>query len=92
VMLVDIEMPRMDGFDLAKNLRRDPATARIPIILITSRTAEKHRTHALSLGVNVFLGKPYQEDELIHHIETLIKQPAHRPAASSVKRLSQPSA
>jgi chemosensory pili system protein ChpA (sensor histidine kinase/response regulator) len=92
VMLVDIEMPRMDGFDLAKNLRRDPATARIPIIMITSRTAEKHRTHALSLGVNVFLGKPYQEDELIHHIETLIKQPAHRPAASSVKRLSQPSA
>ncbi len=92
VMLVDIEMPRMDGFDLTKNLRRDPTTARIPIIMITSRTADKHRNHALQLGVNVFLGKPYQEEDLIRHIESLIEPPAHQPAASTVKRLSQPTA
>jgi chemosensory pili system protein ChpA (sensor histidine kinase/response regulator) len=92
VMLVDIEMPRMDGFDLTKNLRRDPTTANIPIIMITSRTADKHRTHALQLGVNVFLGKPYQEEELIRHIETFVEQPAHQPAASSVKRLLHPTA
>jgi chemosensory pili system protein ChpA (sensor histidine kinase/response regulator) len=90
-MLVDIEMPRMDGFDLTKNLRRDPLTARIPIIMITSRTADKHRSHALQLGVNVFLGKPYQEKELIRHIESFAK-PAHQPTASTVKRLLQPTA
>jgi chemosensory pili system protein ChpA (sensor histidine kinase/response regulator) len=92
VMLVDIEMPRMDGFDLTKNLRRDPVTARIPIIMITSRTADKHRNHAMQLGVNVFLGKPYSEEELLLHIESFIKQPVHQPAASTVKRLSQPTA
>jgi chemosensory pili system protein ChpA (sensor histidine kinase/response regulator) len=91
VMLVDIEMPRMDGFDLTKNLRRDPITARIPIIMITSRTADKHRSHALQLGVNVFLGKPFQEKELIRHIESFAK-PAHQPTASTVKRLLQPTA
>ncbi|MGH8726567.1 MAG: Hpt domain-containing protein [Burkholderiales bacterium] len=92
VMLVDIEMPRMDGFDLTKNLRRDPATAGIPIIMITSRTADKHRNHALQLGVNVFLGKPYQEEELIRHIESFIRTPIHQPVASTVRRLSQPTA
>ena len=65
VMLVDIEMPRMDGFDLTRNLRGSRATANIPIIMITSRTAEKHRSMAFELGVNEYLGKPYQEDELV---------------------------
>ena len=65
VMLVDIEMPKMDGYDLTRNIRSSPTTARIPIIMITSRTAEKHRSMAFELGVNEYLGKPYQEDELL---------------------------
>jgi chemosensory pili system protein ChpA (sensor histidine kinase/response regulator) len=65
IMLVDIEMPRMDGYDLTRNVRSSPVTSGIPIIMITSRTAEKHRSMAFELGVNEYLGKPYQEDELI---------------------------
>jgi len=68
VMLVDIEMPRMDGFDLARHVRGDPGTRHVPIIIISSRTAEKHRSQAAQLGVNVFLGKPYPEAELLQHI------------------------
>jgi chemosensory pili system protein ChpA (sensor histidine kinase/response regulator) len=65
VLLVDIEMPRMDGFDLTRHVRADPRTRAIPIIFISSRTAEKHRNQAASLGVNAFLGKPYPEPELL---------------------------
>ena len=65
VMLVDIEMPRMDGFDLARNVRADARTQNIPIIFISSRTAEKHRSQAAQLGVDAFLGKPYPEAELL---------------------------
>ena len=65
VMLVDIEMPRMDGFDLTRNVRNDERTRHIPIIMITSRTASKHRSYALELGVNEYLGKPYQEEQLL---------------------------
>ena len=67
-MLVDVEMPRMDGFDLTRNVRADSRLKAVPIIMITSRTADKHKNFAMSLGVNVFLGKPYQEDELLGHI------------------------
>ncbi len=63
-MLVDIEMPRMDGYDLTRNVRSGSTTRQIPIIMITSRTAEKHRRVAFELGVNEYLGKPYREDEL----------------------------
>jgi len=65
VMLVDIEMPRMDGFDLARHVRADARTQGIPIIFISSRTAEKHRNRAAQIGVNAFLGKPYPEAELL---------------------------
>jgi chemosensory pili system protein ChpA (sensor histidine kinase/response regulator) len=68
VLLVDIEMPRMDGFDLTRTVRGDARMQGIPIIMISSRTAEKHRSHAAELGVNAFLGKPYQESELLQHI------------------------
>ena len=74
VMLVDIEMPRMDGFDLTRNVRNDPRLAGIPIIIISSRTADKHRKYGAEIGVNVFLGKPYQEDELLAHITSFIKR------------------
>ena len=72
VMLLDIEMPRMDGFALAKHLRRDPKTQNMPIIMITSRTADKHRDYAMQLGVNTYLGKPYQEDELLQNIADFV--------------------
>jgi chemosensory pili system protein ChpA (sensor histidine kinase/response regulator) len=65
VVLSDIEMPRMDGFDLARNIRGDARLRDLPIIMITSRIAEKHREHAKQLGVDHYLGKPYSEDELL---------------------------
>ncbi len=65
VVLSDIEMPRMDGFDLARNIRADEKLRDLPIIMITSRIAEKHREHARELGVDHYLGKPYSEDELL---------------------------
>jgi len=65
VVLSDIEMPRMDGFDLARNIRADQRWAQLPIVMITSRIAEKHREHARELGVNHYLGKPYSEEELL---------------------------
>ncbi len=64
-ILLDVEMPRMDGFEFARNVRADDGTRGIPIIMITSRTADKHRNHALELGVNEYMGKPYQEDQLL---------------------------
>jgi chemosensory pili system protein ChpA (sensor histidine kinase/response regulator) len=65
VVLSDIEMPRMDGFDLVRNMKSDPRWAKLPIITITSRIAEKHREHAMALGVDHYLGKPYSEEELL---------------------------
>ncbi|WP_019141923.1 Hpt domain-containing protein [Noviherbaspirillum massiliense] len=76
VMLVDIEMPRMDGFDLTRNVRSDERTRHIPIIMITSRTAEKHRNYAMELGVNEYLGKPYREDELLKFISEFVNREA----------------
>ncbi len=73
IMLVDIEMPHMDGFELIWTVRNNPELRDIPIIIISSRTADKHRRVAEELGVNEFMGKPYQEEELLQHIERLIK-------------------
>ncbi|MES2151380.1 MAG: Hpt domain-containing protein [Pseudomonadota bacterium] len=72
LMLVDIEMPRMDGFDLTRNIRGNAGTQAIPIIMITSRTADKHRNYALGLGVNAYFGKPFQEDMLLAAIAGLL--------------------
>lgn len=74
VMLVDIEMPRMDGFDLTRNVRNDERTRHIPIIMITSRTATKHRNYAMELGVNEYLGKPYQEDALLKSVAGFVNK------------------
>jgi chemosensory pili system protein ChpA (sensor histidine kinase/response regulator) len=78
VVLSDIEMPRMDGFDLARNIRADAALADLPIIMITSRIAEKHHDHARALGVNHYLGKPYSEEELLRLVRsyTGVEMPA----------------
>ncbi len=72
VMLLDIEMPRMDGFELASHMKNDASLRDIPIIMITSRTGTKHRDHAMSIGVNQYMGKPYQEDELVEKIGSLV--------------------
>ena len=69
VIIADIEMPRMDGFDLTRNIRADAALKRVPIIMITSRTAEKHKRYAEEIGVNHYLGKPYDEDVLLGLIQ-----------------------
>jgi chemosensory pili system protein ChpA (sensor histidine kinase/response regulator) len=73
VILLDIEMPRMDGFEFAKTIKGDAKTAAIPVIMITSRTADKHRNRAAELGVDRFLGKPYQEDELLGNLRELMQ-------------------
>ncbi len=72
VMLLDVEMPRMDGFELATNIRNDADLKEIPIIMITSRTATKHRQRAMDIGVNAYLGKPYNESDLLQNIENLV--------------------
>ena len=71
VMLLDIEMPRMDGFEVASRVKHSDRLKEIPIIMITSRTGEKHYERAMSLGVNRYMGKPYQESELLEGIVEL---------------------
>ncbi|WAB98556.1 Hpt domain-containing protein [Pseudomonas putida] len=68
VLLLDIEMPRMDGFEVATRIRRDERLKDLPIIMITSRTGQKHRDRAMAIGVNDYLGKPYQESVLLQSI------------------------
>jgi chemosensory pili system protein ChpA (sensor histidine kinase/response regulator) len=65
-------MPRMDGFEFTKTVKSDARTAHIPIIMITSRTAEKHRNRAQELGVEVYLGKPFQEEELLRNLREML--------------------
>ncbi len=71
VMLLDIEMPRMDGFELATHMRNSDRFRDIPIIMITSRTGDKHRQRAMDIGVNRYMGKPYTEVDLLENIESL---------------------
>jgi chemosensory pili system protein ChpA (sensor histidine kinase/response regulator) len=72
VLLLDIEMPRMDGYEVAGHVRNDPRLADVPIIMITSRVGDKHRARAIELGVDDYLGKPYQESQLLDAIEPLV--------------------
>jgi len=74
VVLSDIEMPRMDGFDLVRNIRADEGLRDLPVIMITSRIAQKHRDHAAELGVDHYLGKPYAEDELLALVRSYCPQ------------------
>lgn len=71
IILLDIEMPRMDGFEVASFVRHDDNLRDTPICMITSRTGEKHRERALAIGVNEYLGKPFQETELLETISRL---------------------
>jgi chemosensory pili system protein ChpA (sensor histidine kinase/response regulator) len=74
LMLLDIEMPRMDGYELAIHMKNDPRLKDVPIIMITSRSGEKHRQRALDIGVERYLGKPYQEAERIAQIRELLSE------------------
>jgi chemosensory pili system protein ChpA (sensor histidine kinase/response regulator) len=74
IILLDIEMPRMDGYEVAAHVRGDPRLKNIPIVMITSRVSEKHRARAIELGVDDYLGKPYQESQLLDAIEPLVNR------------------
>ncbi len=74
IMLIDIEMPRMDGYELTKRVRFDAELQHIPIIMITSRAGEKHRKRAFDLGANDYMSKPYQEEALFANIDRLLKE------------------
>ncbi|PID65983.1 MAG: hypothetical protein CR977_00040 [Gammaproteobacteria bacterium] len=71
-ILLDIEMPRMDGFEFATHVRNDSILAQVPIIMITSRTGEKHRERAKAIGVNDYFGKPYSEETLITSLQNVL--------------------
>ena len=74
IMLLDIEMPRMDGFEVASLVRHDARLQDVPIIMITSRTGDKHRERAMSIGVNAYMGKPFHEDALLENIHQYLGQ------------------
>jgi len=84
VILLDIEMPRMDGYEVAAHVRNDPRLKDVPIIMVTSRVGEKHRARAIELGVDDYLGKPYQEAQLLDAIAPLVerRRASQRQAAS----------
>ena len=79
LMLLDIEMPRMDGYELATHMKADPRLRDVPIIMITSRSGDKHRQRAFDIGVDRYLGKPYQEAELLLQIAEVLEQRAAEP-------------
>lgn len=76
IILTDIEMPRMDGFEFSRHVRDNEATKQTPLIVISSRTADKHRNLAAEIGVNSFLGKPVQDEDLIAEVHALLAQSA----------------
>jgi chemosensory pili system protein ChpA (sensor histidine kinase/response regulator) len=74
IILLDIEMPRMDGYEFATHVRNDERIADVPIIMITSRVGDKHRARAIEIGVNDYLGKPYQDSQLLESIQRLLEE------------------
>ena len=73
LILLDIEMPRMDGYELASHIRNNERLKNVPIIMITSRTGDKHRQKAIDIGVQEYLGKPYNEGELLAYVQEIVK-------------------
>ena len=90
LVVTDLEMPRMNGYELMSHLRQDPASRKIPVLVVTSRAGAKHRERAMKEGASAFLTKPVQEDQLIATVESLIgsEQPLGRPASSVTVRQS----
>ena len=70
--LLDIEMPNMDGYEFATHVRNDARVSDVPIIMITSRVGDKHRARAIEIGVNDYLGKPYQDEKLLEAVQRLL--------------------
>jgi chemosensory pili system protein ChpA (sensor histidine kinase/response regulator) len=91
IILLDIEMPRMDGYEVAAHVRNDSRLKDVPIIMITSRVGEKHRARAIELGVDDYLGKPYQEAELLDAIAPLVerRRAAQESALQDVPRQAE---
>ncbi|HVO46159.1 MAG TPA: Hpt domain-containing protein [Steroidobacteraceae bacterium] len=87
VILLDIEMPRMDGYEVAAHVRNDPRLKDVPIIMITSRVGEKHRARAIELGVDDYLGKPYQEAQLLDAIAPLVERRRNAQASGTFARV-----
>jgi chemosensory pili system protein ChpA (sensor histidine kinase/response regulator) len=73
LVITDLEMPRMNGYELLAHLRQDPMTSRIPVLVVTSRAGAKHRDRAMKEGASGFLTKPVQEDQLISTVESLVE-------------------
>ncbi len=73
LILLDIEMPRMDGYELATHVRNNERLKNVPIIMITSRTGDKHRQRAMDIGVQEYLGKPYNESELLGYVQSVMQ-------------------
>jgi chemosensory pili system protein ChpA (sensor histidine kinase/response regulator) len=73
LVITDLEMPRMNGYELLAHLRQDPMTSRIPVLVVTSRAGAKHRDRAMKEGASAFLTKPVQEDQLISTVESLVE-------------------
>jgi CheY-like chemotaxis protein len=88
LVVTDLEMPRMNGYELMAHLRQNPVTQRIPVLVVTSRAGAKHRDRAMKEGAMAFLTKPVQEDQLIATVESLIgsEAPKGRPAAGAPVR------
>jgi chemosensory pili system protein ChpA (sensor histidine kinase/response regulator) len=80
LIVTDLEMPRMNGYELLAHLRQDPAMRRIPVLVVTSRAGAKHRERALKEGAAGFLTKPVQEDQLIATVASLMEAPEGRQA------------
>ena len=74
VLTLDVEMPRMDGYELATHIRNDEVMKNLPIVMITSRTGDKHRQRAMDIGVNKYMGKPFQEADLLKNIEEALDE------------------
>ena len=72
IMLLDIEMPRMDGFEVAALVRHNPRLEKMPIVMITSRTGDKHRERAFSIGVDAYMGKPFVEQNLLDTVREIL--------------------
>ena len=84
LIIADIEMPRMDGFELTKQLRSDTRMKSIPIIVVSSRMAEKHRRHALDLGADAFFGKPYDEEDLLARVTELLAHQSRQQSQTTL--------
>ena len=80
ILLVDLEMPRMNGLELAAHVRAQPSTRSLPMIMITSRSTEKHRQRAQTAGVDAYVTKPFSEDELFDQIQAVLAGPERRLA------------